>query len=108
MLRVNPVVCHEAKAAFTARLNSDVVRFQTLRQFGRGNTGICTQAEEISALGAAFMAGLTVGIWHDVSELDSLRQTGREYQPLMEAEQRQRYYNGWRRAVQSVLDSAKR
>ena len=69
---------------------------------------ICTQAEEISALGAALMAGLTTGLWQGYKELASLRQTDREYMPTMDVEQRQRLYDGWKKAVQSVLDDAKR
>lgn len=68
---------------------------------------IRTQAEEISALGVAFMAGLTVGLWKNTSELESLRQIEEEFRPSMVAEQRQRLYNGWKHAVESVLNAAK-
>ena len=68
---------------------------------------IRTQAEEVSALGVAFMAGLTVGIWKDLDEIQALRQVDREFTPAMDAILRQQLYNGWQSAVQSVLNAAK-
>ena len=38
-----------------------------------------TQAEEVSALGVAFMAGLTVGMWKDLNEIEAMRQVDREF-----------------------------
>ncbi|MFW6259922.1 MAG: glycerol kinase GlpK, partial [Tangfeifania sp.] len=40
--------------------------------------------EEISALGAAFMAGLAFGFWKDLDELKTLRKSDKLFQPEME------------------------
>ena len=66
-----------------------------------------TQAEEVSSLGVAFMAGLTLGIWKDLNELQALRQVDREFTPDMDVSQRKLLYKGWQSAVQSVLNTAK-
>jgi glycerol kinase len=72
----------------TDMLNSPVVR---------------TDVEEVSALGAALMAGLTVGVWKDWNELSSLRKVDKTFFPSMDAAQRDQQYKGWQEAVHSVL-----
>lgn len=68
---------------------------------------IRTRAEEISAMGTAYMAGLTVGVWQNLDELQALRCVDREFFPEMDEDLRFRLYHGWQRAVQSVLNAAK-
>ena len=59
--------------------------------------------EELSGIGAAYMAGLALGIWDDsVFERDE----STLYTPVMEKEQRDKKYIGWQCAVNSVLTSA--
>ena len=54
---------------------------------------------ETTALGAAFMAGLAVGIWSDSEELSGLWRVDRVFEPTMSADQRDFLMNQWTRAV---------
>jgi glycerol kinase len=58
---------------------------------------------ETTALGAAFLAGLAVGVWDDLSELKSLRRIDRRFKPTMAANARSEMRRGWKRAVQRAL-----
>ncbi len=55
---------------------------------------------ETTALGAAFLAGLAAGVWTDMADVCSLRQTERRFEPAMDAQQAERSMEGWHRAVQ--------
>ena len=58
------------------------------------------QAEELSGIGAAYMAGMALGVWgEEVFE----RVSSRTYQPELSRTDRDAKYVGWRRAVASVL-----
>ncbi|MGH3366243.1 MAG: glycerol kinase GlpK [Nocardioidaceae bacterium] len=62
------------------------------------------QVAETTALGAAYAAGLAVGYW---SSFDDLRQNwaeGRRWVPRMDADQRERSYRNWRKAVTKTFD----
>ena len=55
---------------------------------------------ETTALGAAYLAGLAVGYWRDVADLEANWQLDRRFTPSMEPARRDRLYNGWQRAVE--------
>ena len=58
------------------------------------------QTEELSGIGAAYMAGMALGVWgEEVFE----RMGSRTYQPELNRTDRDAKYAGWRRAVNSVL-----
>jgi glycerol kinase len=61
---------------------------------------------ETTAIGAAYLAGLTVGIWKDVAEIARLWQAERRFSPCMPAERREALYAGWQRAVGRARDWA--
>jgi glycerol kinase len=54
---------------------------------------------ETTALGTAFLAGLTSGVWQDLEELRQLRRINRVFRPTMAREMRQRIRKDWKRAV---------
>ena len=54
---------------------------------------------ETTALGAAFLAGLGVGIWADEAELEATWQEERRFERIMPAEHVQQKVNGWQTAV---------
>lgn len=56
--------------------------------------------EEVSALGAAFMAGLATGFWSDLDEIKSLYSSDRTFNPKMKAEENVKLYTGWQKAVE--------
>lgn len=63
----------------------------------------CTVLEEISALGAAYMAGLTVGFWNDKDALVKLRRVQQSFSPQMSEEKAELLYAGWRKTVERSL-----
>ena len=56
------------------------------------------QVIESTALGAAFLAGLAIGMWTK-EQLTALRSVERTFEPSMEAAQREMLYEGWKKAV---------
>jgi len=58
---------------------------------------------ETSALGAAFLAGLQVGIYQSLDEITRLWQTNAQFTPAMPTQQREHLYAGWQQAVARVL-----
>jgi hypothetical protein len=59
----------------------------------------------ISPLGAAFLAGLAVGLWADEAEIDTLVPPRDCFEPQMSSEQRETMYAEWREAVaRTVFD----
>jgi len=55
---------------------------------------------ETTALGAAFLAGLGVGIWKTTEELGSRRGVAARFDPAMSADERDLRYAGWLQAVE--------
>ncbi|MFC1714009.1 glycerol kinase GlpK [Candidatus Poribacteria bacterium] len=58
---------------------------------------------ETTALGAAFLAGLSVGFWEDESQLEKCRETDAIFRPELSPEQRTRLLSGWQKAVSNVM-----
>jgi glycerol kinase len=61
---------------------------------------------DLSALGAAWLAGLAVGMWRDVKELSQLPRQIWRFEPEMARDQRERLYAGWRDAVRRTRSEA--
>lgn len=66
-------------------------------------TVIRPEVGETTALGAAFAAGLQVGIWKDVNELTELRAIREKFEPHMSEFQREKNWQGWQKAVSRSL-----
>ncbi len=62
---------------------------------------------ETTALGAAYLAGLAVGIWNSTGELKSLWRMDAEFTPDLAEAERQRLLSDWRRAVDRAKGWAK-
>ncbi|UPQ87455.1 glycerol kinase GlpK [Vibrio sinaloensis] len=74
---------------FLMQFQSDVLDTQVLRP----------QVTEVTALGAAYLAGLAVGYWDSIDELKNKAQIDRTFDPHQDEEKRNRRYKGWKRAV---------
>jgi len=59
---------------------------------------------ETTAMGAALMAGLAVGVYADTSALKQLWKQDLVFEPRMSAEQREQLLHGWHRAVDRSRD----
>ncbi|MBR4743254.1 MAG: glycerol kinase GlpK [Oscillospiraceae bacterium] len=55
---------------------------------------------ETTALGAAFLAGLHLGVWPDAEAIRGLRTSDRIFEPHMDRALADRLYAGWKKAVE--------
>jgi glycerol kinase len=55
---------------------------------------------EVTAKGAALLAGLGVGFWKDAAELEAKAGESRSFTPRMPEARREELYAGWKRAVE--------
>lgn len=62
--------------------------------------------EELSAIGAAYMAGLAVGIWRDFDDIRAMRQVDKVFVSKFSREERDKLYCGWKDAVRRVVPDA--
>ena len=58
---------------------------------------------ETTALGAAYLAGLAVGYWKNVGEIQEQWQVDKEFSPEMDDTSRNELVNGWQRAVKASI-----
>ena len=59
---------------------------------------------ETPALGAAYLAGLAVGFWKDLDEIETIREVDKIFEPQMPLVKRDEIYHGWLRAVERSRD----
>ena len=62
---------------------------------------------ETTALGAAYLAGLAVGLWKDMAEIKNNREVAKVFKPEMDIEKRNALYTDWKRAVECSMGWAK-
>jgi glycerol kinase len=62
---------------------------------------------ETTALGAAYLAGLAVGVWSSKEEIEKNRQVERVFEPHMPEETRNELYAGWKKAIERAKGWAK-
>ena len=55
---------------------------------------------ETTAFGAAFLAGLAVGVWNDISDIANIRESDRVFTPQMFEGEAQELHKKWLRAVE--------
>lgn len=58
---------------------------------------------ETTALGAAYLAGLAVGYWKNIDEIQQQWQVDKKFSPQMETSKANELLNGWRRAVKASI-----
>lgn len=61
------------------------------------------QVTETTALGAAYLAGLAVGYWESLEEIQDQWQMDREFTSTMDDTERERFTKGWKRAVKTAV-----
>lgn len=59
---------------------------------------------ETTALGAAYAAGLAVGVWADLDELRAMWREDARWDPTLDDEERERGLSRWRKAVTRTFD----
>jgi glycerol kinase len=84
------------------RVDGGASRNNLLMQFQADILGVPVQRPaviETTALGAAFLAGLAVGLWPTNQRLAALWHLNKEFTPSMSEDQRESLYAMWHRAV---------
>jgi glycerol kinase len=64
------------------------------------------RVRETTALGAAFLAGLAVGVWQNEEEIAALWQADKTFEPTMDETTRQNKLKKWHKAVERTFDWA--
>jgi len=87
----------------TLRVDGGATSNDFLMQFQADLLGIPVwrpRVLEVTAFGAAALAGLAVGVWKSARELASAPREGAVFDPGMSLAERDRLYAGWKRAVE--------
>ena len=82
-----------SKSRFLMQFQSDLIRCRVCRP-------ACV---ETTAMGAAMLAGLAVGVWESTEELKSLWKAETSFDPADNAEKTESLYKRWHKAVQCCL-----
>jgi glycerol kinase len=88
------------------KVNGQMVEYGLLMKFQADILGVPVvkpKVTVITALGAAYAAGLAVGVWNDIEDLRDHWQMDRIWKPEMDVETRQRLYGGWLMATHEAL-----
>jgi glycerol kinase len=89
------------------KVDGGMVVNQLLMQFQADVLGVPVvrpRINETTALGAAYAAGMAVGVWSDQEELRQNWQVEQEWQPQMPPEKAEKLYQGWLKAVTRTFD----
>lgn len=65
---------------------------------------VIPEVQETTAMGAAFAAGLAVGVWNSLDDVKRLWRKARVYNPKMSEEERGKNWYGWKKAVSRSLN----
>ena len=91
----------------TLRVDGGACQNDFLMQFQADILGIPVERPallEVTALGAAALAGLAVDFWSDRQQLDSARGSYQRFEPRIAEAEREELYAGWLRAVERSRD----
>jgi len=93
---------HELRVDGGACVNDLLMQFQADLL---GIPVVRPQVIETTALGAAYLAGLAVGVYRDAEQLAALWQVQREFHPTLPRERALERMAGWERAVRQTVAS---
>jgi glycerol kinase len=85
------------------RVDGGASQNEFLMQFQADILGVPVQRPavlEVTAMGAAALAGLGVGFWRDGGEIGAGAGDHRLFEPSLSADHRESLYAGWKRAVE--------
>nr|WP_269447676.1 glycerol kinase GlpK [Atopobium deltae] len=78
---------------FIMQFQSDLLDIEVIR----------TAQSEVTALGAAYLAGISCGFWEDKQEVSSLVPAGDTFRSQISGQQREQLLAGWRVAVRRTI-----
>ena len=86
----------------TLKVDGGAVANNFLMQFQSDLLGVPVdrpEITEITALGAAYLAGLAVGFWDSKEDVVEKWSMDRQFTPVMSKEDHDSKYDGWKKAV---------
>lgn len=89
----------------TLRVDGGAVMNDFLMQFQSDILNVPVERpsiNETTALGAAYLAGLAVGFWKDIDEVQKHWQLDRQFEPEMDEQRREKLFTGWHKAVKAA------
>jgi len=87
------------------RVDGGAVANDFLMQFQADLVGVRVERPEVietTAAGAAYLAGVGVGVWKTGADVERVRRVDRVFEPAMSTPERRRLYEGWKAAVARV------
>jgi glycerol kinase len=102
---VDTMVAESGRSLAGLRVDGGAAANNLLMQFQADILGVTVDRPKVietTALGAALLAGLGVGLWKSERQLERVRKPDRVFRPRMAPERREALYQGWRRAVAAV------
>ncbi len=91
------------------RVDGGVASSNILLQIQADILGLCVQRPvitETTALGAAYLAGLAVGVWKDTEQMANQWKIDKTFEPAISEDQRQSMLAQWNRAVKYLKEWA--
>ncbi|MGB4777639.1 glycerol kinase GlpK [Microbacterium sp.] len=104
---IEAVVADAGRPLTELRVDGGMTRNDLLMQFQADILGIPVvrpTVVETTALGAAYAAGLAVGLWSDLGELRAQWHEDVRFEPRMDSDERARRYRQWKKAVGKSID----
>ncbi len=102
---INVMIADSGRELKRMRVDGGVTNSDILMRFQADLLGISVErpsSVEVTALGAALMAGLGVGLWSGIDDLKNLPVTDTVFKPQMSKERRNKLYGGWLDIVKKI------
>ncbi len=103
---VDAMTADSGVALTTLKVDGGMTANELLMQFQADVLGVPVVrpvVPETTCLGAAYAAGLAVGYWPDVESLRANWRKSADWTPAMAADERNRHYRKWKKAVQRTM-----
>ncbi len=103
---INAMTSDSSIDILSLRVDGGATKSEFLMQFQADILGIPIERPkitEMTALGAAYLAGLGVGFWNSLEELEKQWEVEKIYIPSMDEQKRKELYAGWQKAVERSL-----
>jgi glycerol kinase len=107
---IKAMVLDSSIEILSLRVDGGATKSNFLMQFQSDILGIpviLPKVTEMAALGAAYFAGLGVGFWDNMKDLEKQWEIEKIYKPSMGEEKRKTLYSGWKNAVNRSREWAK-
>jgi glycerol kinase len=107
---IDAMISDSGKKLDSLRVDGGATANEFLMQFQADLLGIPLEkpvVTEMTAFGAAYLAGLEVGLWQSLEAIAQQWKIAKVFEPRMSEDQREGLYAGWKNAVARSFDWAK-